>query len=650
MKHILMSICAATALLMTTSCQDDINPLHATFSRYQVDGVTATAGDEEVTLQWVPQDGKPTPEEYYITWTTSSADVEDGEMTVASNATSVTIPGLINDVIYTFGVQAKYPDGLSQKLTVSCQPKTSRIPVSDFKAMAGDKRVFLSWTAPETPLMYTYEISISANGEVVNTVKPETTATSCFVDNLTNGVEYTFSMICVYNNGNSEASVTTAIPGEIDPISVLPTEPRRYELTTLEYNPAYFLQGEIASVVWSFEDGYKTSETIATYCFPKSGANVVTITVTYTNGKTDTASTTVNVLPFAWSSVDNVGYQKASNIVFAKDGQTFYTIGQSTKAVYAVSAITGQIMWQYGTVGATYGAGPVVAPNGNIIFGTEDTDGTLYALSANGTLRWSVMLGGAVKASPAVTSDGVVYALCEGGILTALDSETGAIKWTATQSGSAAGVAVDKDGTIYMATNAGVWAYTSNGTLKWTCDEALKVTERGGSLAIGNGILYAVLKGKGGVAAINTSNGKVSWTRASEQGDCYHPVLDSEGTVYFCEKNGGIYAVTSSGSLKWRLLTDLSFIYNGFAIGADNAAYISEYASPFNVIKVDNGGTITELGTASQSMAPVTIGPDQRLYYGLNGSVTTVDIAVGLSTTSTWPCRGANQQGTNSLR
>jgi outer membrane protein assembly factor BamB len=201
-----------------------------------------------------------------------------------------------------------------------------------------------------------------------------------------------------------------------------------------------------------------------------------------------------------------------------------------------------------------------------------------------------------------------------------------------------------------MATNAGVWAYTSNGTLKWTCDEALKVTERGGSLAIGNGILYAVLKGKGGVAAINTSNGKVSWTRASEQGDCYHPVLDSEGTVYFCEKNGGIYAVTSSGSLKWHLLSDLSFIYNGFAIGADSAAYISEYSSPFAVIKVDNGGSITELGTGAQSMAPVTIGPDQRLYYGLNGSVTTVDIAVGLSTTSTWPCRGANQQGTNSLR
>lgn len=48
-------------------------------------------------------------------------------------------------------------------------------------------------------------------------------------------------------------------------------------------------------------------------------------------------------------------------------------------------------------------------------------------------------------------------------------------------------------------------------------------------------------------------------------------------------------------------------------------------------------------------MSPVTIGPDQRLYYGKNGEFG----AIGLphpAATFGWPMRGGNAQGSNSLK
>jgi len=97
-----------------------------------------------------------------------------------------------------------------------------------------------------------------------------------------------------------------------------------------------------------------------------------------------------------------------------------------------------------------------------------------------------------------------------------------------------------------MGTNAGIWSYTSSGTLRWSCDTGHKVTERGGSLALCDGILYATLKAKGGVAAVNMADGKTLWTYATPTNDSYHPVVDAEGTVYICEKNGGLYCASFS--------------------------------------------------------------------------------------------------------
>ena len=652
MKKYLFGLFAAV-VVMGTGCSEDKLP-EASFSLFQVETVKATAGDGEATVEWTPQEGKPVPAEYYVSWTADDSDVAGGAESVASDIYRLTVKGLVNDCAYTFSVQSRYADGLAMKVSAVCTPKSTRMPASNFKAMAGDKRVFLSWAAPDTQLEYSYRIDVSVGGEAVKSVDVASSETSELIDGLTNGTLYTFTLTCVYAHGDSDAVETTATPGEIDPITVSSTTLRRFELCTFEYNPAYFVQGEIASVHWEFGDGNTSDESVASYCYPETGNYTVRVTVTYEGGATEQAEIGITVEGYAWSSVSGTGYQKSSNIVFTPDGQTLYTLSQTDKKLFAVNAITGQIRWEYATSAATYGSGPAVGADGTVYFGTEDSEGSFFAISASGALKWKKSLGSKVQACPAVTSDGIVYALANDGRLFALDAASGAEKWSAVQSGVAGGVVVNRDGTIYIGTSTGLWAYTEDGTLKWNCDTAHAVTERGGSLAIANGLLYATLKSPGGWVALDLATGSPRWQSNTGLGDCYHPVVDGEGTVYFCEKNGYLYAVDKNGAEKWSDKTDKGYIYSGFALAADGKAYIAQYASPNNLLAFDNAGAKTVVKViGDQIMSPVTIGPDRRLYYGrkndMAGMVDAWELGCG-PLDEGWPMRGHNAQGNNSLK
>lgn len=637
------------AALAFTACEDE-NDFSAPLTRYEVDGVTATSGDETVTLQWVPQAGKPAPESYLVSWIASSADGGSSNTEVEGTITTYVVENLINDISYTFSVQARYPDGLAQKISATATPKTTRIPVSEFKATAGDKCVYLSWTEPETTLSHSYEITVSADGASIKTVEVASGNKSTLVSELSNDTEYTFDITAVYGHGRSATLSSSAIPGHITPISCMPEIPHVYELCKLEYNPAYFIQGTVSSIQWSVDGVAVSTNEVLVYTFSHAGKNTVTVEVTFTDGTKASGSIDIEVENFAWTEFANAGYQKASNFAFSADGQTFYSISQSDKKLFAINTITGQTKWQVTLPAATYGAGIAVGPDGKIYLGTEDSAGTLYAYTENGTIRWTAQMGSAVKAAPAVTSDGTVYALCDGAKLIAYNASDGSSRWTAQLSGNAGGVAVDADGNVYAGTSVGVWAYSSTGSKLWE-SETLTVTERGGSLAINtkDRIVYAVLKGKAGIAAIDMASGTTKWKVASDYNDCYHPVVDVDGNVYFNEKNGGLYCVTPQGTLKWKYTDNLGYTYSGFALGENGHAYITQYASPFAILDFDTNGTATIMANTTQTMSPVTIGPDGRLYFGRNGTIATYNIDIQLAKNG-WPCRGGNLQGTNSLK
>lgn len=212
------------ASLAFVSCEDETE-YSAPLTRFEVEDLSAVAGDESVVLNWQPQAGKPAPKSYLVSWQSSSA--EDGARSeeVDGGSTSYTIENLTNDVTYTFSVQARYADGLAQQIKVSATPKTTRIPVTEFKATAGDKCVFLSWTEPVTDLNYSYEIVVSDPDKEVKTLQAQQGSKSHLVSDLNNDVEYKFDITAVYGHGRSVTLSSSAIPGHITAISCLPETP-----------------------------------------------------------------------------------------------------------------------------------------------------------------------------------------------------------------------------------------------------------------------------------------------------------------------------------------------------------------------------------------------------------------------------------------
>ncbi len=344
MKNIGFLVLACAALL--TGCNEDNLP-ETSFDLFQVESIAVTAGDQTATVKWVLQNEKPEPLDYYITWKSDNTEVSGGEASVPAGQHELTIDELRNDCTYTFSVQAHYANGLSMKVTTTATPKSTRIAATNFKAMAGDSRVYLSWTAPETQLDYRYDLVVASTA--VQHVEVAKEATSYLVNGLTNGVEYTFTLTAVYAHGNSDSITTSATPGEIDPISATPTSSeslaqlRQFELCRFEYNPAYFVMGEVKSVRWNFGDGDYSDEMAPLHRFMNIGTYTVSIAVTYADDSTETAELEINVSGLSWSVLTNTGYQKASQVVFAPDGQTLYTVSQTDKRLIAVNAITGQL-------------------------------------------------------------------------------------------------------------------------------------------------------------------------------------------------------------------------------------------------------------------------------------------------------------------
>lgn len=131
-----------------------------------------------------------------------------------------------------------------------------------------------------------------------------------------------------------------------------------------------------------------------------------------------------------------------------------------------------------------------------------------------GTVFWSVSSPGFgyfyIPSGPVVGSGPTIYAGGLDGNLYAFKSD-GSLKWTYSTGITpgavltAAGIA--QDGTVY-ATNGAVFAVSSSGTLKWKF----------------------VLPGPG---------------------IPFEPAIASDGTLYFGDQCGGIYALTPTGSVKW---------------------------------------------------------------------------------------------------
>lgn len=653
MKKIIYSLLFIFTVVFT-ACEEDLPK--ASFDLYELKSLTATAGDMNVTLSWEAYENAR-PNEYLILWTSGSSEAEGGEMTVDAKTMTATINNLVNDVAYTFSVQPRYAGGLASKTTAACTPKNARYPISDLTAAAGNERVRLRWTKPASERFTRYQVTVNPGNQIINL--DDTSLEEYIVDGLTNDQEYTFNVVCVYPTGNSIAVETSATPGLIYPI-LASTELVVWEPSTFAYNDMYFMAGEVKSVSWDFGDGTTSGENNPVHAFATTGTYTVVVTVTYVNNTTESGSLTVTVGNYKWNSVDLnfgglTGYVKTSNPVFSPDGKTMY-IPTSTPAghLFAIDVVSGEFKWVFAIDKVTYGGGALVGSDGTIYQCVKNaTINNVYAINPNGTQKWAVKLDAAIGAFPALSADGVLYCLTNKSTLYALDASSGAIKWQQSLDGAiGSAVAIDKAGNVYAGTSAAIYSFKPNKEQNWKLEE-VNVTEQA-TFALKDQVLYATLKDKGGLVAVDMTNGTKKWTYPTTKGDAYFPIVDKNGNIYFTEKGSQtVHAVNASGAKIWDKNVGGNLNYSGGALSTDDILYIGTQSNN-KVLGLDitnNGNIVFEETVGQQVMAAVSIGPDKRLYCGTIGSnnigsIKAFAINKTLETDS-WSIRGGDIQGTN---
>lgn len=645
MKKIIYGLLLLVTFTMI-ACKDELP--QASWDLCEIGNLTAQPQDEAVVLSWdVPSQGTPTG--YYVSWTPSSSGVSGGNMTLEKE-TAVTVTGLMNKESYTFSVQAIYGNKRSGRVSVKATPISSKLPPVDLIAIAGDRKVKLTWSKPDAENLQGYKIIVSPDDRAIEI--DDTNAELYIIQGLENGREYTVSLQAVYKGGESEAVTAKVTPGAVKPVIGLKNYILAGEPLELSYNDMYFM-GDVRSVLWTFGDGTQDSGERVEKMYTAGGAYLLKVEVTNADGQKETAETDVFVIASSWKSI--TGYVKTSNAVFSHDGKTFYLpTANKVGDLNAFDAITGTKKWTFAISSITYGGGAAVGPDDVIYQAARDAK--LYAVTSDGVQKWVYETGAKNKnldCFPAITADGSrVYILDGDNVLHAVNTSNATAIWTKQLEGTdnkAGAIAIDKNGKIYVGTRSFIYAFNASGEQLW--QTAASVTEIG-SFALDGGTLYAAQIGGGGLIAVSTADGQVKWSVTSS-GDAYAPVVGKDGSVYFVDKGGkSLYAVSAEGVLKWKfnggsaltycfpVLDEKGIIYFGTSGGT---IFAIDSATGTEAWKMETDAT----GDNAKIMSGMTVGPDKKLYVSyIGGNMTAIPVFAGPET-STWSCRGGNIYGTN---
>jgi uncharacterized protein len=188
-------------------------------------GLTATAGNAEVTLTWTASSGAAAYDVYE--GTTSGGE---GAVPVQSGiaGTSATITGLTNGDEYYFtvaGVNAIGTGTPSAEGSAKPEAPTAVPPApAGVTATAGNTQITLTWTAAPTAATYDVYQGTSPGGEAALPVDTGITGTSTTITGLANGTSYYFTVAAVNSVGTSAQSAeASGVPAVVTNGPAAPT-------------------------------------------------------------------------------------------------------------------------------------------------------------------------------------------------------------------------------------------------------------------------------------------------------------------------------------------------------------------------------------------------------------------------------------------
>lgn len=543
----LIHICILSGLAaLAASCWTEDIP-EAGAARHQVEALTATPGDEEVTLAWEIPDGW-NPTDYIVFYT----DEESQTVTLRTGGASrYVVDKLTNGISYNFNVQAVYGKLISNAVTVAGRPSTSRLPVTDLAVTdTGDGYVALAWSAPST-LVEKYTLSYyneDTPGDIrTQEIGKEETAYRC--EGLTNDKNWFFLLAAEYAKGAAEADVVRAMPTKAIPYFISSETAAVDQPVTFEFNRTAY--ADASDVTWTFPDGAVLTGDKILSGFKTTGSQIVMLSAKIDESLREW-KITVEIRPYVvnfmdWEQADGAKYESPTYTcpVLSPDAGTVYVnTGNKVSNLYAFDVRTGKNKWTFkptdnGDMQAESKSMVAVNPvSGDIYYGTS-AGGQFYAVKPDGTLHWKFSKCGSMNsAPPAVSADGtVVYIADAKGDLYALDAETGTERWAAPYAAGSCGYGLLVNGgeVVLGAKTAIHFVNAADGSKI----EAV-------SVSIVNSIGFAVSPDRKKayfayattLAAVDLDSHTL-YARSAAGGDNYYqPIVAGDGTVFAGTKDG----------------------------------------------------------------------------------------------------------------
>lgn len=176
--------------------------------------VEAVAGDEDVSISWVPVAGEAVDgyivryrEVGTFTWTTLAE----------TTSTEAVVPGLDNGTEYQFQVAARDSQGTSTwSAAITATPIGAPGVVTNFSYVPTDGGAVLNWDAPENDGgsdIHHYNIYVAIDGSDNVSVSTDGAATAYTVDGLENGQTYDVRIAAVSSITGLAENVGTITPG-----------------------------------------------------------------------------------------------------------------------------------------------------------------------------------------------------------------------------------------------------------------------------------------------------------------------------------------------------------------------------------------------------------------------------------------------------
>lgn len=240
-------------------------------------GVTATAGNQKVTIGWQAVSGATSYNIYYAT--NPSVSKTTGTK-IAGVVSPHTLTGLSNGVTYYFVVTAVNDSGESAESSVKYATPTVILPTkpTDLTLTPGDTSITLDWTAVDGAT--TYNIYYATSSPVTkSSTKISVASTSYTVTGLTNGVTYYFAVSAVNSAGES------ALSDQEDMAPGVPARPKGSSAYAGNGQAVVYCQPVTYATSYNIYYSETAGVTPSSYTWKITGASNPQV-VSLTNGKT----------------------------------------------------------------------------------------------------------------------------------------------------------------------------------------------------------------------------------------------------------------------------------------------------------------------------------------------------------------------------